>query len=52
MEIRIPVRNTTPLRHYRRHPRRPQKPPVKRTHDPRRPPGSVARWLALRQQAL
>jgi hypothetical protein len=37
---------------YRKHPRGPKKPPVKRTHDPRRPHVSVARLLALRQQAV
>ena len=39
------------LRKYRKHPRGPKKPPVKRTHDPHRPHVSVARLLALRQQA-
>jgi IS4 transposase len=39
------------LRKYRKHPRGPKKPPVKRTHDPRRPHVSVARLLAQRQQA-
>ncbi len=38
------------LRKYRKHPRGPKKPPVKRTHDPHRPHVSVARLLALRQQ--
>ena len=37
------------LRKYRKHPRGPKKPPVSRTHDPRRPHLSVARLLALRQ---
>ena len=40
------------LRKYRKHPRKPKKPPVKRTHDPRRPHVSVARLLAQRQQAV
>ena len=39
------------LRKYRKHPRGPKKPPVKRTHDPRRPHVSVARLLAQRQSA-
>ena len=39
------------LRKYRKHPRGPKKPPVKRPHDPHRPHVSVARLLALRQQA-
>ncbi|MEI2773247.1 MAG: transposase [Candidatus Competibacter sp.] len=39
------------LRKYRKHPRGPKMPPVKRTHDPHRPHVSVARLLALRQQA-
>ena len=37
------------LRKYRKHPRGPTKPAVKRTHDPHRPHGSVARLLAQRQ---
>jgi hypothetical protein len=40
------------LRKYRKHPRGPKKPPVQRTHDPRRPHVSVARLLAPRQQAV
>jgi hypothetical protein len=40
------------LRKYRKHPHGPKKPPVKRTHDPRRPHVSVARLLAQRQQAV
>jgi hypothetical protein len=40
------------LRKYRKHPRGPKKPPVKRTHDPHRPHVSVARLLAQRQQAV
>lgn len=39
------------LRKYRKHSRGPKKPPVPRTHDPRRPHVSVARLLAQRQQA-
>lgn len=39
------------LRKYRKHPRGPKKPPVKRAHDPHRPHVSVARLLALRHQA-
>ncbi len=39
------------LRKYRKHPRGPKKPPMKRTHDLHRPPVSVTRLLALRQQA-
>lgn len=39
------------LRKYRKHPRGTKKPPVLRTHDPRRPHLSVARLLAQRQQA-
>ena len=38
------------LRKYRKHPRGPKKPPVKRAHDPHRPHVSVARLLALRHQ--
>jgi IS4 transposase len=34
---------------YRKHPRGPKKPPLKRTHNPRRPHVSVARLLAQRQ---
>lgn len=37
------------LRKYRKHPRGPKKPPLKRTHNPRRPHVSVARLLAQRQ---
>jgi hypothetical protein len=37
------------LRKYRKHPRGPKKPPVKRTHNPRRPHVSVARLLVQRQ---
>lgn len=39
------------LRKYRKHPRRPKKPPVKREHDPQRPHVSVARVLAERKKA-
>ena len=39
-------------RKYRTQPRGPKNPPVKRTHDPRRPHGSVARLLAQPQQTV
>ena len=39
------------LRKYRKHPRRPKKPPVKREHNPQRPHVSVARMLAERKKA-
>lgn len=39
------------LRKYRKHPRRPKKPPVKREHDPQRPHVSVARMLTERKKA-
>lgn len=38
------------LRKYRKHPRGPKKPPVKREHDPKRPHVSVARVLAQRKK--
>ena len=38
------------LRKYRKHPRGPKKPPVKRKHDPQRPHVSVARVLAERKK--
>lgn len=38
------------LRKYRKHPRGPKKPPVKREHDPQRPHVSVARVLAQRKK--
>lgn len=38
------------LRKYRKHPRGPKKPPLKREHDPRRPHVSVARVLAQRKK--
>ncbi len=38
------------LRKYRKPPRGPKKPAVKRTHDPRRPHVPVARLLAQRLQ--
>jgi hypothetical protein len=38
------------LRKYRKHPRGPKKPPLKRAHDPQRPHVSVARVLAQRKK--
>ena len=38
------------LRKYRKHPRGPKKPPLKREHDPQRPHVSVARVLAQRKK--
>ena len=47
---RIETAGRVQLRKYRKHPRGPKKPPVKREHDPKRPHGSVARVLAQRKK--
>ena len=38
------------LRKYRKHPRGPKKPPLKREHGPQRPHVSIARLLAQRKK--